>query len=48
MVTQKAVTMDMCVRIAGEVKCVKDGYKVTYHKAPGTVGPVEVKVEYPS
>jgi len=48
MVTKKSVEMDLCVRIAGEVKCKPKGYKVAYHKAPGTVGPVEVAVEYPS
>jgi len=47
MVTTKTVERDMCVRVAGEVKCVSKGYSVKYHKAPGTVGPIEVTVKYP-
>jgi len=47
MVTRKTVEMDICVRIAGEIKCVSKGYKATYHKAPGTVGPVALEVKYP-
>jgi len=48
MVTKVPVEMDLCVRIAGEIKCKSKGYKATYHKAPGTVGPVELVIEYPT
>jgi len=46
MVTRVPVEMDMCVRIAGRIKCISKGYKATYHKAPGTVGPVELELKY--
>ena len=40
------VTMKLCTRVAGTVKCVDGGFKATYEK--GTVGPTSVSVSYPS
>lgn len=46
-VLEMAVTvkMKLCVRVAGKVSCVADGFTATYEK--GTVGPTAVSVSYP-
>jgi len=43
---ERKVTMDLCIRVAGKVKCKSDGFKATYKK--GVVGPIDVSVEYPT
>jgi len=43
---ERKVEMDLCIRVAGEVKCKTKGFKATYKK--GVVGPKEVSIEYPT
>jgi len=42
---ERKVTMDLCIRVAGKVKCKTEGFKATYKK--GTVGPTAVEITYP-
>lgn len=41
----KRVTMKLCTRVAGVIKCEPEGFRATY--APGTIGPIEVSLRYP-
>lgn len=39
------VTMKLCTRVAGTVRCKDGGFVAEYEK--GTVGPTSVSVSYP-
>ena len=42
----KTVTMKLCVRVAGAIKCRDGGFSATYES--GTVGPTAVSITYPA
>ena len=46
MAVKTTVTMKMCIRVAGIVKCKDGGYSATYEEA--TVGPTSVSLSYPT
>jgi len=45
MAVKAEVTMKLCVRKAGVIKCKDGGYKATYEEK--TVGPTDVTISYP-
>jgi len=46
MAVKTTVTMKMCIRVAGVVKCIDKGYYAEYEER--TVGPTSVTLTYPT
>jgi len=46
MAVKTRVTMRMCIRVAGEIRCVDKGYYAEYEE--GTVGPTTITLRYPT
>jgi len=45
MAVRRKVSLKLCAKVGGEIKCKEGGLKMTFEK--GTVGPIEMELKYP-